>query len=149
MKRVRLPVVVLQSLCNWVKEPLLGLSILHVSLKLDIVGSNTFSNSLHWKSGSDKEWSVSVETEIFVKSFTFSLSSLVGVEDSPLLMVTSIVAPNTNGMTFFVLTSFDVKDLVVLPVDELFTLVLEDLPPSGVSTPDLHVVGSTRACDVP
>jgi len=52
-------------------------------------------------------------------------------------------------MTFFVLGSLYIKNLVVLNVDELFTLVLEDLPPSTISAPDLHVVGSSSAVDVP
>jgi hypothetical protein len=37
----------------------------------------------------------------------------------------------------------DIKALLVVPVDEMFILVGEDLPPSRVGAPDLHVVGST------
>jgi hypothetical protein len=46
-------------------------------------------------------------------------------------------------MTFFVLSLFDIKDLSTLPIDELTLFILEDLPPSRVGAPDLHVVGLT------
>jgi hypothetical protein len=64
-------------------------------------------------------------------------------------VVALIVAPNSNSMSFFILGTLDVKYLVGLPVDELFILILKDLPPSGVSAPDLHVVSSSAALNVP
>jgi len=149
VERVWFPVVILKSLGHWVEEPLLGLSILDVSLKLHIVGSNTFSKSLHWKSWSDVEWSVSAESEIFINSAILGLTSLVNIQHSPFLMVALVVSIDTNWLAFLVLLAFDFKDLWVLPVDELLVLILEDLPPSWVGAPDLHVIGSSRWLDVP
>ena len=50
-------------------------------------------------------------------------------KDCPLLVVSSVVAPDTNCLTFLVFASLDVKDLAVLPVYKLFILILEDLEP--------------------
>jgi len=137
---VCLPVVVLQSLGNWVEEPLLSLSILDESSDLNVVSSHAFSNSLHWHSRSDVEWSVSMESEVLINTLIFILSSLVNIEDSPLLVVALVVRPDAYSSSFFIFTSFNIKNLAVLPVDELFVLILEDLPPSRVGAPDLHVV---------
>jgi len=71
-----------------------------------------------------------METEVFVNSLILSLACLVNVEDSPLLVVTSVVAPDTDWSSFFILATLYIKNLVVLPVDELLILILEDLPPS-------------------
>jgi hypothetical protein len=90
-----------------------------------------------------------METEVLIKTLIFILTCFVNVKDSPLLMVTLVVAPDSYCMSFFILSSLDIKDLVILPVDELFILILEDLPPSRVSAPDLKVVSSSTALDVP
>ena len=71
-----------------------------------------------------------MEAELFVKSLSLKLISFVKIDNIPLLSFGSIVAPNLNWVSFFVLTTSDVKDLVIGPVDELVVLVLEDLPPS-------------------
>ena len=90
-----------------------------------------------------------MESEVLVDTLIFSLSGLVNIEDSPLLVVALVVAPDAYSLSFYIFTSFNIKNLAVLPVDELFVLILEDLPPSGVSAPDLHVVASSTAGDVP
>jgi hypothetical protein len=46
---------------------------------------------------------------------------------------------NNDGSSFIVFASFNVKYLVVESIDELLSFKLEDLPPVGVSAPDLHV----------
>jgi hypothetical protein len=51
-------------------------------------------------------------------------------------------------LTFLIFASFNIEDFAGLPVDELVVLISKDLPPSRVSTPDLHVLGSTRTLDV-
>lgn len=71
-----------------------------------------------------------MEAEVLVESLRLALSSLVQVEDSPFLMVASIVVPHSNCMSFFVFAALDVENLIVLPVDKLFVLILEDLEPS-------------------
>jgi len=60
----------------------------------------------------------------------------------------SVVAPNLNWVSFFIFTTSYIKNLIVVPVDELVVLILEYLPPSRVSAPDLHVTCSSRALDV-
>jgi hypothetical protein len=45
---------------------LLSHCILSPSSEINIVSPNTLSNSLHWKSWSDIEWTVNVESEILV-----------------------------------------------------------------------------------
>jgi hypothetical protein len=89
-----------------------------------------------------------MEAKVFV--YTLGLWSLgfVKINNVPFLSSSTVVTENTNCLSFFILTSFNVKDLVTLPVDELVILISEDLPPSRVGTPDLHVLGSTRALDV-
>jgi len=84
-----------------------------------------------------------VESEFLIKSLGISLSSLVNIDDSPLLMSASIVGPDTNLLSFNIFASSNVKYLLVVEVDELLILILEDLPPSRVGAPDLQVVGSS------
>jgi len=71
-----------------------------------------------------------VKAKFFVKSLGLILVSLVYIKYLPLLMLSFVVSPNTDGVTFFILGSFNIKNLVVLPVNELFVLIFENLPPS-------------------
>jgi hypothetical protein len=80
-----------------------------------------------------------VESKVLIKSLIRSLFSFVNIYNSPFLVISSVVAPYTNWSSFFILGTSNIEDLVVLPVDELLVLVLEDLPPSRVGVPDLHV----------
>jgi hypothetical protein len=63
-------------------------------------------------------------------------------------MSTTVVGPNSYSLTFNVFSSLDIKNLVVGPVDELILIVLEELEPSRVGAPDLHVIGFSRILDV-
>jgi hypothetical protein len=90
-----------------------------------------------------------MEAELLIESTSLILSSLIKIDNLPLLVSSSVVAPNTNWVTFLILGTLDIKDLVVSPVDELVVLVLEKLEPSLVGAPDLHVIGSTSILDVP
>jgi hypothetical protein len=74
---------------------------------------------------------------------------LVKINNIPSLSLGSIVTPNSNWVAFNILAALDVKSLAALPVDELVVLILEYLEPSRVCAPDLHVVGSSSALDVP
>jgi hypothetical protein len=58
-------------------------------------------------------------------------------------MLASIITPDANLLSLLICTSSYIKDLVVRPIEELILFILEDLEPSRVSAPDLHVVGST------
>jgi hypothetical protein len=43
----------------------------------------------------------------------------------------------------------NIECFTVLPIDEMLAFILEDLEPSRVGAPDLHVVGSSSVLDVP
>jgi hypothetical protein len=71
-----------------------------------------------------------VESEFLVESLGSIFFSFINIEYLPLLMLSSVVSPNTDWMSFFILGTLNIKDLVVLPVDKLVILILENLPPS-------------------
>jgi len=48
----------------------LGLDVVSPYLKSHIVGSNAFNNSLERHSISEVEWSVDMETEVFIESLS-------------------------------------------------------------------------------
>jgi len=100
---VRLPVVILNSLRDFIEVPLLGSDIVSPSLEPDIVSSVAFSNSLHWESGSNVEWSIDVESKFFIQSLGLSLGCFVKIKDSPFLVVFTSVVSNTNSLSFFIL----------------------------------------------
>jgi hypothetical protein len=71
-----------------------------------------------------------METEVFANSLGSNCISFVKIDNLPLLMLSSVVTVNTNCLTFFVFTSFNIKYFAALPVDELIVLILEYLEPS-------------------
>jgi hypothetical protein len=60
-----------------------------------------------------------------------------------------VVTKDTDCLSFSILSTCDIKYFTTLPIDELAVLILEYLEPSGVSAPDLHVVGLTSRFDIP
>jgi hypothetical protein len=146
---VRLPVVVLDCLGDTIEVPLLGLGVDSPSLEPDVVSTVAFNHSTEWKIGLDVEWSVDMETKVFGDTLNLRTLSFVKINNLPFLVSSVVVTENTNCSTFFILTSSNIKHLVVIPVDELAILILENLPPTRVSAPDLHVLCSTRALDIP
>jgi len=60
-----------------------------------------------------------------------------------------MLAPDDNLSAFFIFSTMDIECLLVGPVDEVFSLILEELEPVGVGAPDLHVVGLSRVLNVP
>jgi hypothetical protein len=127
---MRSPVVVLNSLGHSIKVPLLRSIVVSLSLHPNIVSTMALSNSSKWKFGNKVEWSVYMEAPSFVKSLGLWALSLVKIEDSPFLVSTSVVSIYTNFRSLFILSTIDIKNLAVLPVDELFILILEHLEPS-------------------
>jgi len=109
---------------------LLGSSVVSPSLQPNVVGSVALNDSLEWKSGSDVEWSIDVESEFIIHSLGSNFFSFVKIDNLPLLMSSSVVTPYTYSLAFLVFTSFDVKDFTTLPIDELVVLILEHLEPS-------------------
>jgi hypothetical protein len=53
-----------------------------------------------------------------------------------------------NNLSFFVLSVLDTNNLLIIDVGEVRSLVLEDLPPVGAGTVDLHVGSLSRAMDI-
>jgi hypothetical protein len=66
---VTLPVVVLDGLGSLIKVPLHSFSVVSPSLEGNIVGTNAFNHSTEWKLRLDVEWSVHMESKVFVKTF--------------------------------------------------------------------------------
>jgi hypothetical protein len=127
---MRFPVVVFNSLGYTIEEPLLWSIVVSLSLHPNIVSTVAFSNSSEWKLGDQIEWSVDMEAPSFVKSLGLWTLSLVKIEDSPFLVSSSVVSIYSDFKSFFILGTTYIKNLAILPVDELFILILEDLEPS-------------------
>jgi hypothetical protein len=81
----------------------LGSGVLSPSSLGDVVGTNALEHSSEWKLRDDVERSVDVETEVFVQTLCSSLVSFVEIKNIPLLAVTSVVVPDVNWITFFIL----------------------------------------------
>jgi hypothetical protein len=106
------------------------------------------SNSVEWELWNDVEWSVDMESEFFIESLGFKLVSFVKIDDLPSLVNTFVVILNINWFTFYVFGSSQYS-LVVLEVDEVRSTVLEQLPPSWIGAPDLHIIWLSWALNVP
>ena len=90
-----------------------------------------------------------MEAKFFAESFSSLLSSLVNIDNLPSLGFASVVWPDTDLLAFNISSTNDIKSLVALPVDELVVLISENLPPSTVGAPDLHVSVSSGVGDIP
>jgi hypothetical protein len=71
-----------------------------------------------------------MESKVFAISFSSNCTRFVEINNLPFLVSTSIIAPYSYSLAFSVFSSLNIKDLVVVPVDELAVLKLEDLEPS-------------------
>jgi hypothetical protein len=76
---------------------------------------------------------------------------LIKIDNLPSLIdsVTLVSIVDNNSLTLFIFTTRYIKDLVVRWIVEVFILVIENLEPSRISAPDLHVLGSSSALDIP
>jgi hypothetical protein len=82
-----------------------------------------------------------METEVFIKSLILLFLSLVEIDNLPLLILAIVFLPDDNWSAFFISTTIYIKASVgILEVAEVVSLILENLPPSRVSAPDLEVV---------
>jgi hypothetical protein len=122
---------------------LLSLNILSPSLEPDVVGTVALSNSLHRHSGSDIEWPVDMKTELLVEALGSDCLSFVYINDLPslvgIIFLISISGVHNESLTFVILRVKNFDYLIVRWVHKLLTLELENLEPSRVSAPDLHV----------
>ena len=71
-----------------------------------------------------------MESEFLVESLLLWSLISVKIHDLPSLVGSTVFLPDDNSLSFFILSLIDIKYLLVLPVDEEFTFISEDLPPS-------------------
>ena len=71
-----------------------------------------------------------MESEVFVDSLGLWALCFVKINNLPLLVFASVVTPDSNLLSFNILSSSNIEDLVVIPIDKLAVLILEDLEPS-------------------
>jgi hypothetical protein len=140
---MRFPVVVSDSLGDLIEVPLLSSSILSPSSKPDVVGTVALSNSLHWKSGSDIERSVNVETVLFIETLSGLLSSLVKIFNLPFLLDLVVSVSNIWLSSFNRLWS-GVNDESTIDVDKLFISVSELSPLSLYFTAVLVIMSGKQ-----
>jgi len=136
------------SLVLLVEVELLSVSALNISFEDHVVGTDAFCNSLHWKSWNNEEWNIDSESWEFGCTWGSNFC-LVSVKYLPSLVCTIMAVMYNYCLTFNIFSTTYIKSFSVLDVDELLSLISKDLVPSWVSAPDLHIVGSTRALDVP
>jgi hypothetical protein len=58
------------------------------------------------------------------------LGVFVLIDNSPSLVPSIVSLPDDNFLSFIILVLEDIDCLLVLDIDEVFSSVLEDLPPS-------------------
>jgi len=130
VKGIVLPVVVSDSLGDFIEPPLLLSSVLSPSLQVHLGVSVHLSNSVEWKLRDNVEWSVNVESKFFIKSLGFSLDS-INITNLPSLVCSIVSVVDTNSLSFFILISTNVEASVsLLDVTEMLTSISEDLEPS-------------------
>jgi hypothetical protein len=71
-----------------------------------------------------------MESEVFIESLSWILFHFINIGNSPLLVFTIVVSENSDCIAFLILAACDIKNLIVVPVDELTVLKLEYLPPT-------------------
>jgi hypothetical protein len=71
-----------------------------------------------------------VETEVSVKSLGWCFLCSVNIGNGPSLVGFVVSTPDNDFLTFNILSTRYIKNLLVLDVDEVVSGILEDLPPS-------------------
>jgi len=80
-----------------------------------------------------------MESEILVETSRLNLISFVLIDNLPSLIGSIVSSVDLNVLSFSIFSTSNIKGFVVLDIDEVFTIKLEDLPPSTVSVPHLHI----------
>jgi hypothetical protein len=88
--------------------------------------------SLHWKSGSNIEWSIDIESKFFIETLGLSLCLLVKIKDLPFLSSRIDLGMNYDFLSFNIFLLIDMESLVVLYIDKFVNLILENLEPLRV-----------------
>jgi hypothetical protein len=104
VKAVVLPVVVSDSLRDFIEPELLLPCVLSPSSESDLSIAMHLSDSVEWHLRDNVEWSVDIESKFFVESLGFSLCSFVKIKDSPSLVNSIRLFPDSNLLTFLVLS---------------------------------------------
>jgi hypothetical protein len=71
-----------------------------------------------------------MESELFVETFLWNWFGFIKIDDLPSLIGTIVSIPCDNFSSFLIFSSMNIKAFLVLPVDEVFISISEDLPPS-------------------
>jgi hypothetical protein len=132
---------------NWAKSFGLGIEVELLSVSFssgvdDQVWTFNWNDSSHWQQWGDEEWSVYKETECFVKTLRLIWDSSVDVKDLPFLGLWVVLFPGLDWLSFNISSHVNIKDVVVLDVDEVLVLVLEYLPPSWLNLFEAEDVSS-------
>jgi hypothetical protein len=146
-----LPEIVLDGLGNTIEVPLLTHCVLSPSSKVDIVSTNALSNSFHWKSRSEVEWSVDMESPVFVKTLGWLFLCFININNLPSLLWLLSFVSYQNWLAFSIFTILNIKAFSSsgINVAEVVCFELEELEPLSICAPDLHLVGSSAALDIP
>jgi hypothetical protein len=82
-----------------------------------------------------------VESVFLVESLGLDLLCLVKIDNIPSLILSVVSVPNYDWSSFLIFASVNVDTfLLFLEVAEVLISVGEELPPVGVSAPDLEVL---------
>jgi len=117
----------LDSLSSRIQEELLGVSVPDKCLQHDVSCSNKFSNSVHWQSRNEIEWSVLLNSELAFPVDWLSFF-IVTVDDCPFLIGTVSSCLGNHISTINVLVTFNCKH-EISDIDEIVALVFEQLEP--------------------
>ena len=90
-----------------------------------------------------------MEAKVFFKSLGLNFLSFIKIDDLPFLISSFVSIPDNDLSTFSIFATMDIKHLVAFDVLEVLCFIDEDLEPSRVGAPDLHVVGSSGILNVP
>ena len=85
------------------------------------------------------EWSFNIHAEFSVELSLLWLGlHSINIDDSPFLVVAIVSVPHNNISVFEVLTTVNIEYLTLL-IDEVLSLVFEELPPSRIGSVHLEV----------
>jgi hypothetical protein len=102
-----LPLLRSHSLWYAVEWPSLCQSVLNKSLKSDVSSSKHLSDSSHRESWDKVEWSVTVKTEVWVKSLSDRSFLFIKIDNLPELLGLSISLGDCNSLSFIILDSIN------------------------------------------
>jgi hypothetical protein len=97
-------IVVSDGLGLFIEEPLLLSGTISPSLEPDVSVTVHFSNSVEWKLRDKIEWSVDMEAEFFIESFSLKLNC-ININNLPSLVGTIVFVPNNDWLSFNIFSS--------------------------------------------